>query len=201
MDPTLTSSTSDKRKALSLVAPPAAKKKRTTKKIPIEVISLLLEHKIILPMINVILCNFRPEPSNHQQLQNLPMLHLLVWPLSLYPFFKRPSFTLAFTLHLPFAEETFVNQPVEISSPEHASNPNSPRVQTSSPEAKTSASPRIQSPPSRVEAPVSSGTNPSSPQPEASNPPGTPPASLQMITQEIRLEPEQTSPPIQETRN
>jgi hypothetical protein len=41
MDPTLISSTSDKRKALSLVAPPAAKKKRTTKKIPIEVISLL----------------------------------------------------------------------------------------------------------------------------------------------------------------
>jgi hypothetical protein len=41
MDPTLISSTSDKRKALPLVAPPAAKKKRTTKKIPIEVISLL----------------------------------------------------------------------------------------------------------------------------------------------------------------
>jgi hypothetical protein len=41
MDPTLISSTSDKRKALPLVAPPAAKKKRTTKKIPNEVISLL----------------------------------------------------------------------------------------------------------------------------------------------------------------
>jgi hypothetical protein len=40
MDPTLISSTSDKRKAPSLVAPPAAKKKRTTKKVPIEVISL-----------------------------------------------------------------------------------------------------------------------------------------------------------------
>jgi hypothetical protein len=40
MDPTLISSTSDKRKTLSLVAPPAAKKKRTTKRIPIEVISL-----------------------------------------------------------------------------------------------------------------------------------------------------------------
>jgi hypothetical protein len=37
MDPTLISSTSDKRKAPSLVAPPAAKKKRTTKKIPIQV--------------------------------------------------------------------------------------------------------------------------------------------------------------------
>jgi hypothetical protein len=40
MDSTLINSTSDKRKTLSLVAPPAAKKKRTTKKIPIEVISL-----------------------------------------------------------------------------------------------------------------------------------------------------------------
>jgi hypothetical protein len=41
MDPTLISATSDKRKALTLVAPPAAKKKRTTKKVPIEVRSLL----------------------------------------------------------------------------------------------------------------------------------------------------------------
>jgi hypothetical protein len=41
MDPILISSTSDKRKALSLVAPPAAKRKRTTKKVPIEVRSFL----------------------------------------------------------------------------------------------------------------------------------------------------------------
>jgi hypothetical protein len=41
MDPTLISSTSDKRKALPLVAPPAVKKKRTTKKVPIEVTSFL----------------------------------------------------------------------------------------------------------------------------------------------------------------
>jgi hypothetical protein len=40
MDPTLISSTSDKRKAPSLVAPPAAKKKRTTQKVPLEVIYL-----------------------------------------------------------------------------------------------------------------------------------------------------------------
>jgi hypothetical protein len=39
MDPTLISSTSDKRKAPSLVAPPAAKKRRTIKKVVIEVIS------------------------------------------------------------------------------------------------------------------------------------------------------------------
>jgi hypothetical protein len=40
LDPNLISSTSDKRKAPSLVAPPAAKKKRTTKRILIEVIFL-----------------------------------------------------------------------------------------------------------------------------------------------------------------
>jgi hypothetical protein len=39
-DPNLISSTSDKRKAPSLVAPPAAKKKRTSKRILIEVTSL-----------------------------------------------------------------------------------------------------------------------------------------------------------------
>jgi hypothetical protein len=37
MDPILFSSTVDKRKVLSLVAPPAAKRKRTTKKVPVEV--------------------------------------------------------------------------------------------------------------------------------------------------------------------
>jgi hypothetical protein len=37
MDPILFSSTADKRKGLSLIAPPAAKSKRTTKKIPVEV--------------------------------------------------------------------------------------------------------------------------------------------------------------------
>jgi hypothetical protein len=41
MDPTLISSTSDKRKVPTLVAPPAAKRKRTTKKVLIEVRSLL----------------------------------------------------------------------------------------------------------------------------------------------------------------
>jgi hypothetical protein len=40
MDPNIISSTSDKRKATSLVAPPAAKKKRTSKRVLIEVTSL-----------------------------------------------------------------------------------------------------------------------------------------------------------------
>jgi hypothetical protein len=41
MDPTLICSTSDKRKVPTLVAPLAAKRKRTTKKVLIEVRSLL----------------------------------------------------------------------------------------------------------------------------------------------------------------
>jgi hypothetical protein len=40
LDPNLIRSTSDKRKAPSLVAPPATKKKRTTKRVLIGVISL-----------------------------------------------------------------------------------------------------------------------------------------------------------------
>jgi hypothetical protein len=37
MSPTLASATADKRKGLSLIAPPAAKRKRTTKKVLVEV--------------------------------------------------------------------------------------------------------------------------------------------------------------------
>jgi hypothetical protein len=37
MDPILFSATADNRKGLSLIAPPAAKRKRTTKKVPVEV--------------------------------------------------------------------------------------------------------------------------------------------------------------------
>jgi hypothetical protein len=115
---------------------------------------------------------------------------------------------------LVFAEETLVNQPVEISSPQHASSSSSPSVQPSPSQAETSTSPGIQLSPPQAEVPVSLGMNPSSPQPEASNLPGTAPASpqpeasalpgnpqtpLQLITQEIPLEPEQTSFQVQET--
>jgi hypothetical protein len=37
MDPILSSISADKRKGLSLIAPPAAKRKRTSKKVPVEV--------------------------------------------------------------------------------------------------------------------------------------------------------------------
>jgi hypothetical protein len=84
-DPTLISSTSDKRKAPSLVAPPAAEKKRTSKRVLIEVnIFSLLSTKPFFISDKFILCNFRPEFSNHQLPQNLPMPHLLVWSLLFY---------------------------------------------------------------------------------------------------------------------
>jgi hypothetical protein len=60
-DPTLISSASDKRKAPSLVAPSAAKKKRTSKRVLIEVnILFFLSIKPLFILIIFILCNFRP---------------------------------------------------------------------------------------------------------------------------------------------
>jgi hypothetical protein len=66
LDPILTSSASDKRKAPSLVAPSAAKKKRTTNKLLIQVRILpFLNIKSFFMLIIFILCNFRPKHSNH----------------------------------------------------------------------------------------------------------------------------------------
>jgi hypothetical protein len=66
LDPTLISSASDKREASSLVAPSAAKKKRTSKIILIQVkIFSFLSIKALFILIFFILCNFRPELSNH----------------------------------------------------------------------------------------------------------------------------------------
>jgi hypothetical protein len=79
LDPTLIGSTSDKRKDPSLVAPSAAKKKRTTKKLLIQVrILSFLNIKLLFILIIFFLCNFIPEFSNHWSLQSLPMLHPLV---------------------------------------------------------------------------------------------------------------------------
>jgi hypothetical protein len=64
-DPTLISSAFDKRKAPSLIAPLAAKKKRTSKIVLIEVnIFSFLSIKPLFILIIFILCNFRPELSN-----------------------------------------------------------------------------------------------------------------------------------------
>jgi hypothetical protein len=140
LDPTLTSSASDKRKAPSLVAPSAAKKKRTTKKLLIQVRALpFLNIKLLFILIIFILCDFRPELNNHWSLQILPMLHLLVKFSPSY--FLISSSSLALILYLLVAEETLVSQTVGSSSPQHDSNPTSPRIQSSSPQAEASALP------------------------------------------------------------
>jgi hypothetical protein len=63
---------------LTLIAPPNAKRRRTVRKILVEVeIFSLPDHKITLALTNHILCIFSPELSNLQY-QNLPMPHPLV---------------------------------------------------------------------------------------------------------------------------
>jgi hypothetical protein len=65
LDPSLTSSASDKRKAPSLIAPSTAKKKRTRKKLLIQVRTLsFLNIKPLFILIIFILCDFRPEQIN-----------------------------------------------------------------------------------------------------------------------------------------
>jgi hypothetical protein len=77
-DPSLSSLAADRRQGLTLIAPPNAKRRRTVKKILVEVkIFSLPNHKITLALTNHILCIFSPEPNN-LRCQNLPMLHLLV---------------------------------------------------------------------------------------------------------------------------
>jgi hypothetical protein len=186
LDPTLTSSVSDKRKAPSLVAPSAAKKKRTTKKLLIQVrILFFLNIKPLFILIIFILCNFRPELSNHWSLQILPMLHPLVKFFTIL-FFLVIFSSLALILYLLVAEETLVNQTVGNLSPQHDSNPTSPRIQPSSPQPEAPTSPRM---------------HPACPQPEALVLPRTPQASPQLDIQEPFLEPEKPHSPAQEARN
>jgi hypothetical protein len=79
LDPTLISSASDTRKAPSLIAPSTAKKKRTSKKLLIQVRTLsFLNIKPLFILIIFILCDFKPELSNHWSLQILLTLHPLV---------------------------------------------------------------------------------------------------------------------------
>jgi hypothetical protein len=77
-DPTLSSLAADRRQGLSLIAPPNAKRRRTIKKVLVEVKMFSFhDHRITLFLINHILCIFRLELSNPQS-QNLPMFHPLV---------------------------------------------------------------------------------------------------------------------------
>jgi hypothetical protein len=78
IDPSLSSLAADRRRGLSLIAPPNAKRRKTIKKVLVEVKTFSsLDHKITLVLITHILCIFRPEFSN-LQCQNLPMPHQLV---------------------------------------------------------------------------------------------------------------------------
>jgi hypothetical protein len=77
-DPTLSSLAADRRQGLSLISPPNAKRRRTIKKVLVEVkIFSFLDHRITLFLINHILCIFRLE-LNNPELQNLAMLHPLL---------------------------------------------------------------------------------------------------------------------------
>jgi hypothetical protein len=77
-DPSLSSLAADRRQGLSLIAPPNAKRRRTVKKVLVEVnIFPFLDHKITLFLINHILRIFRLEISN-LQFQDLPMPHPMV---------------------------------------------------------------------------------------------------------------------------
>jgi hypothetical protein len=106
------------------------------------------------------LCNFRLEFSS-LQLQNLPMLHLLVWPLLPLP----QRSTLAFTFNLVLAEEALANHPVDIPVPQHVS----PSRAEPSAQIEISSSSGTQSPPAQTEIPASPEMNPSI-QPETSSP-------------------------------
>jgi hypothetical protein len=77
-DPSLSSLAAERRQGLTLIAPPNAKRRRTVKKVLVEVKTLsFLDRKITLALTNHILHIFSPEPSN-LQCQHLPMLHPLV---------------------------------------------------------------------------------------------------------------------------
>jgi hypothetical protein len=144
---------------LSLIAPPTVKKRRTIKKVLIEVKFPLSWSQDYSLLINLVLCDFRLEFSN-PQLQNLPMLHPLVWPLLLFP--QRP--TLAFTLNLVLAEETMVDQLVDVPISQHASPPRAePPAQV-----EISSSSGTQSPPAQTETPTSTEMNfPIQPEPSS----------------------------------
>jgi hypothetical protein len=79
LDPVLTRPASDKRKAPSLTASPAVKKKRTSKKLLIQVrIPCPPEYNVILHSDHLSLHDFRPKYNNQWLSQILPILHQLV---------------------------------------------------------------------------------------------------------------------------
>jgi hypothetical protein len=69
---------------LSLIAPPNAKRRRTIKKVLIEVKFSLSWSQDYSFSDKLHFMHFQTKLSN-SQLQNLPMLHPLVWPLLSFP--------------------------------------------------------------------------------------------------------------------
>jgi hypothetical protein len=162
MDPILFSATADKRKGLSLFAPPAAKRKRTTKKIPVEVRFPLSQSQGYSYCDKFHLVQFQtriqqPSASEPANASSTNMTFITLFP---------QRSTLAFTLNLIFAKETLVNHPVDIPVPQHVS---SPRTEPSSAQVEISSSSGTQSSPAQTEVSASPEMNPSI-QPEASSP-------------------------------
>jgi hypothetical protein len=180
---------------LSLIAPPNAKRRRTIKKVLVEVkIFPFLDYKITLSLINHILCIFRLEISN-LQFQDLPMPHPLVLTFTVL-FLEDEHWHLSFNLAL--AEETMEEQLVDVPVSQQTSQPRvelpvqveissssgtqSPPVQTeaiNSPEMsfpiqpESSNPPRVQSPAGHAETSSPVEVNPSPLQPEAPELPAT----------------------------
>jgi hypothetical protein len=165
MDPILFSSTADKRKGQSLVAPPAAKRKRTTKKVPVEVrfpLSWTQDHSYS-DKFHLVQFQTRTQQPSVSEPANASSIGMTFITLL---FLQRSIPTLTFTLHLVFAEEVLVNHPVETSPPQHTS---SPRAEPSLAKVEILSSSGTQLPPSQTEVPASPEMNPSI-QPEASSP-------------------------------
>jgi hypothetical protein len=80
LDPILIRPASDKRKATSLIASPAVKKKRTSKKLLIQVRTPSLpEHNAILHSNHLYLCMISDQNNSNQwSSQILPMFHQLL---------------------------------------------------------------------------------------------------------------------------
>jgi hypothetical protein len=196
MDPTLISSASDKRKAPSLVAPSAVKKKRTYKRLLIQVRTYIKSFFILIIFYLVQFQTRTQQPLVITESANSSSTGK-IFIISFYQSFS----SLALILYLLVAEETLVSQTVESSSPQHVSNPTSPSIQPSSLQAEASASPRMDPASPQPEASALPRTPPASPQLETSALPRTPQAPIKLDIQEPFLEPEKLSSPTQEARN
>jgi hypothetical protein len=144
-DPILSSVTADTRKGLSLIAPLAAKKRRTVKKVLVEVkfSSFLITRLLFTDKSHFVRFQTRiQQPSASEPTNALPT------GMTFITFLQRS--TLAFTLNLILAEETMVDHPVDIPVPQHISPP---RAETPA-QVEISSSSGTQSPSAQTETPT-----------------------------------------------